>query len=473
MRRRENGLLVIICAGMVLSWIYAWAAFIMAILGFPPFSITDGALILALAAGITWLHQGRGWRIASIIGLQAVGLSFAACRMIYIPSDWADPFWSGQWLAVFFTRQRTLVEWTAVVLSLIWTAALWIAGIRLVVKAPDRFAVSGRFDLGAAAFFTLLIVQLIMIGKGVPVNGDSTCQWSLLSFFMLGLLALGMGRDGNGVEKDYMAAYGGIGAVLSFMMLVLLFGGGLVTLFLPSLKSAAEVGHDLIRAAARPLIPVLITVLRFIFLSGCRTAQEGYRPSGKEGPGPDLPIVADGELGLFQSILTWGFIGLAGIIGLAVFVFGAYWLIRWLAARAPRDEKKASIWAVLLRLLGLFKTFLLSLPTVMMRKRAHVQAGAYPYDRLQRWGAHCGLGRIVNETPLEHGSRLARQFPTLESDIALIVELYNQTVYGLIQPDEKQIISARRCWHRIRRPRYWPARLRTWFLSPSRQYAAP
>jgi hypothetical protein len=468
MTLRQKSLLVVICAGMVLSWIYTWAAFIMPILGFPPFSITDGALILTLAAGITYLHQGRGWRIASVIGLQAVGLSFAACFMIYSPFDWVDPFWSGQWLVVFFTRQHTFVEWVGVVLTLFWTTALWIAGIRLVVKVLDRFTVSARFDLGAAAFLTLLLIQLIMIGKGAPVNPDATCEWSFLAFLMLGLLALGMGHDGDGVEKGYMAAYGGVGAVLGFMMLVLLFGGGMVILFLPSLMSAAEVGHDLLKTAARPLIPVLITVLRFIFLNGCRRAQEGYRPSGKEGPGPDLPSMANSEPGLFQSMVTWGFIGLACMIGLAVFVFGAYWLIRWLAARAPTDEKKASIWAVLLRLLGLFKTLLLSIPTAMMRKRAHVHAGAYPYARLQRWGAHCGLPRIPNETPLEYGFRLVRQFPTLESDIALIVELYNQTVYGLIQPDGKKIVSARHSLNRVRSVRHWPARIRTWFLSRSR-----
>jgi len=83
-----------------------------------------------------------------------------------------------------------------------------------------------------------------------------------------------------------------------------------------------------------------------------------------------MPIAAGSEPGFFHAILTWGFMGMALIIGLAGFVFGAYRLIRWLAARTPTDEKKASIWAVLLRLLGLFKSFLLSIPKRRMRKRA-------------------------------------------------------------------------------------------------------
>ena len=468
MKNRRNGLLVVICAGMVLSWIYTWAAFIMPILGFRPFSIIDGALILALAAGITSLHQGRGWRMASVIGFQAVGLSLAVCRMVYMPFDWGDSFWSGQWLATFLTRQRTIVEWTGVALTLFWTAALWVAGIRLVVKAPDRFVVSARFDLGAAAFLLLLLIQLIMIGKGVPVNPDATCEWRFLAFFMLGLLGLGMGGDGDRVEKGYMGAYGGVSAVLGFMVLVLLFGGGLVILFLPSLMSVAEVGHDALKGAARPLIPLFVAVLRFVFLGGCRTAQERVGRSGKEGSDTDMPMAAENDFGLFHTIVSWGFGGLAVIIGLAAFGFGIYLLIRWLAARTPTGEKKTGIWTVLLRLWRRFQRFLLSIPRVRAGKRGDGRAGAYSYARLQRWGARCGLPRIPNETPLEYGVRLARRFPTLGTDISWIVELYNQSVYGVTQPDEKQILSARHSLNRMRSLRYWPTRLKSWFLSASR-----
>jgi len=327
--------------------------------------------------------------------------------------------------------------------------------------------VSGRFDLGAAAFLILLLIQLIMIGKGVPVNSDGTCEWAFLAFFMLGLVALGMTGDAEGVKKGYMASYGGVGAILSFMMLVLLFGGGLVILFLPSLMKAAAIGHDVLKAAARPLVPIFVSAVRFVFMSGCRTAQEGYRPSRQGGPGSHLPVLSHSEPDIFQSILTWGSIGLACIIGLAILVFGAYWLIRWLAARGPADDQKVGIWVLLLRLLDLFKTVFLLIPAAI-RKRGHSRAGAYPYALLERWGAHCGLPRHRNETPLEYGARLTRRFQNLGNDISRIVELYNRSVYGLIEPDDQQVMSARLCWHRIRSPLNWPARLRAWLLWPSR-----
>ncbi|MCF8143660.1 MAG: DUF4129 domain-containing protein [Deltaproteobacteria bacterium] len=75
----------------------------------------------------------------------------------------------------------------------------------------------------------------------------------------------------------------------------------------------------------------------------------------------------------------------------------------------------------------------------------------------------CGLPRTPNETPLEYGVHLARRFPTLGNDISWIVELYNQSVYGVTQPNEKQIMSARHSLNRVRSLRYWPARLKSWF----------
>ncbi len=468
MMPREKALLVILCAGMGLSWIYAWAAFIMPILGLYVFSMADGALILALAAGSTSLHQGRGWPMASVIGLHAAGLSFAVCRMIYIPFEWADPFWSGQWLALFFTREHPFLEWIGFMLALLWAGALWTTGIRIVIKTPGRFTISARFDLGAAAFLALLLTLLIMIGKGVPVIGNATFELAFLAFFMLGLLALSMAGAEDRVEKGYMMAYGGMGTVLSFMVLVFFFGGGLVLLFLPSLMTAAEVAHDTLTAMARPLVPVLITVLRVVFLKGCRTMQEEGRPSGQEDPGAGLPPLAGSEPGLFQTILMWGLMGLAGVIGMALLVFGAYHLIRWLASRAPTDENKESLWAVLLRLAGHLKGILLSLSASMVRKRSPRRGGMYFYALLQRWGAHSGLPRVPNETPMEYGFRLAGLFPSLGSEIASVVTLYNESVYALSQPDQKEIHSARLCWHRIRSPFNWPARFRAWFLSPRR-----
>jgi len=468
MMGRRQVLLVILSGAMALSWMAAWDAFIMPILGYRPLSMADEALILALATGVTFLHQGRGWRIAFVIVLQAVGLSLALHRIGHILLGGGEPFGSVQWLILFLERPHTLHEWTGVALSVLWTVVLWIVGVRLAVNPPQRFTVSARFDFGAAAFLTLLLIQLIMIGKGVSVKPSPACEKGFLTFLMFGLLALGAGEQEENNEKGYLLACGGLGSIVGFMMLAVLLGGGLVILFLPSLMSAAEVGHSVLKVAARPMASVLITVLRFIFLGGCRTAQEGYRSATADGPPGEAGMTIAGEPGLLQSIVSWGFIGLAVITGLAIAILAVCWLIRWLLSRTREDEAKQGLWTMLLRSFTLFKLLLTSLTSIIMRKKRRSGPGVHGYARLQRWGARCGLPRSPSETPAEYGSRLIRRFPALKDDIPLLVDLYNRTVFGAVEPDRQQLHEAFRSLKRLASPRHWPARLRTWFLLSSR-----
>jgi hypothetical protein len=468
----QKVLLVIICAGMGLSWIHAWTAFVMVAMGFQSFSVLDGAAILALSMGITWLHQGRAWRMVTILCIQAVGMALAACGALYRLFDWADPFWSGKWLALFWSREHTIAEWGALAVGLLWVAVLWTAGSRLVLKRPDPAAVSARFDLGAAAFLVLLLIHLIMIGKGVPFHPEATGRWGFLAFLMLGLLALGMGDDGAGIEKDAITPYGRLGAVLSFSILVLVCGGGLTMLFLPSLMSAAETANDLLRQASRPLVPVVVTGLRFIFLGGCRRAQEGCVPADQGDGVPDLPVGGSNEWGLLNTIITWGLAGFAGIIGLAMVIFGAVWLLRWLASRRPAEQKEASLWQVLVRMMRVLTSLFLSLLHGRMRRKKGRREGLYLYVRLQRWGGHCGLPRAPSETPMEYGSRLVDQFPVFKNEIPSVVAVYHETAYGADLPGEQEVVSARESLNRMRRPRHWPARIRSWVVSGTRTYDA-
>ena len=109
MRGARHGLLIIISGGMLLSWVYAWAAFVMPLLDTRPLSLVDGALVLALDTTITMLHRGRGWRIVSIIGLQVAGFVFATLRMVYGHFDWSYSFWSRDWVLTFLAQQHSLV----------------------------------------------------------------------------------------------------------------------------------------------------------------------------------------------------------------------------------------------------------------------------------------------------------------------------------------------------------------------------
>ena len=196
------------------------------------------------------------------------------------------PFWSREWVVTMLSQQRSTLEWMITLLVLFWAVVLWIGGTKIARKPTDLFTICPRFDMGAALFLLLLLIELLMLGKGVTLNPDRNSESSFLAFFVLGLLGLGMARYGNSVERGHIAAYRGIGVILSFVIFVLLLGGGLVILFLPALMSAAELGHDLLKAGAGPVLPVLVTVLRFVLVKGCRRAREDPGPAKPAGRGP-------------------------------------------------------------------------------------------------------------------------------------------------------------------------------------------
>jgi hypothetical protein len=70
----------------------------------------------------------------------------------------------------------------------------------------------------------------------------------------------------------------------------------------------------------------------------------------------------------------------------------------------------------------------------------------------------------LSETPAEYGSRLRKQFPPLTGEIGGIVEAFNLVVYGEVNLDDEQMTLAKLSWKRLRSPRYWPARLKSWFF---------
>lgn len=460
------GFLMIACGAMLLCWVHAWAAFVMPTLGYRPFSLIEGAVILALAATVTRLHRGRGWRMIWIIGVQTLGVTWAALWMVHSRFEWPASFWSMGWVAPFVAQAHGLVEWMAILLVLFWAAVLWIGGIKLALKRPDRLTMASRFDLGTAAFLALLLIRLLMIAKGVAINQGELRDMSFIAFFMFGLLAMGMAGRGDPGKKDYVTTYRGAGAILGFTFLVLLLGGGLLVLFLPSFMRAAELGHDVLKAAAKPVVPVLIGMLRFVLVRGCHMAPEKSRSSGGDQTDPLLLTEAGKGTGLLHDILKWGALGLGCVILLSIIGFISYYLIRWLLSRKEAGPERSSLWERLMRWMSTLSDVIRAFFGDMTRKRGKQGPVVSLYTRLLRWGAGCGLPHMPVETPLEYGKRLSYQFPGLTSDITLIVERFSQSVYGGVSHDKNELDRLRLAWQRLRSPRHWPARFKTWFLSP-------
>jgi len=75
-----------------------------------------------------------------------------------------------------------------------------------------------------------------------------------------------------------------------------------------------------------------------------------------------------------------------------------------------------------------------------------------------------GLPHVPSETPDEYGSRLGKRFPSLAGEIGGIAEAFKLVVYGEVALDDAQMTLARLSWRRLCSLRYWPARLKSWFL---------
>jgi len=81
------------------------------------------------------------------------------------------------------------------------------------------------------------------------------------------------------------------------------------------------------------------------------------------------------------------------------------------------------------------------------------------YTALLRWGNIGGLKHEHNETPLEYSDRLGSTFPRAQSEITLIINLFQQETYAEQVVDKEQFYKAQSALKRLRSPLLWPARL--------------
>ena len=327
---------------------------------------------------------------------------------------------------------------------LVFALLFWLAGVALARRSTAYISICIRFDYGVAAFFCLFIFKSLLLVKfGVAVR-DPAPLFLLFSFFIFSLLAIGLARNSDHARRDFLAGYKGVGILVSFTVVVLAVGAGLVLLFMPYLVAAAEAGYGVLKSAAGPLIPILERVLLFLF--GKSGQQEPLFPSIDRGEAKYIPFDESSWWSEpVLKILGGGILGLGLLLGLILCALGAWYLLRWLFSRTSKEALDRRFKWPLLRLKGY---------------RDAVQL----YRALLKWGRRSGLPHLLHETPAEYGSRLQTQFTSLTGDIGRIVDTFNLMVYGEVVIDDEQMTLAKRSWRRLRSSRYWPTRLKSWFL---------
>lgn len=466
MKSKRAGLLSLASGGMELSWLYAWATFIMISLLHRPFPLPEAIGTFALAAMLTSVVQGRGWRVILILGLQVFGFLITTSRIVYVFNYWSYPFVSHKWLMEFLSRPRDPLAWFILAVILFFALLFWVGGVALARRSTAYLTICTRFDLGVAAFFCLLLIKLFLLVKGGIKVPDPMAELLLFPFFVFSLLAIGMARNRSSAQRDFLSGYQGIGVIMSFAVVVLLFGTGLVLLFLPYLRLVAEMGYGVLKSAAGPLGPILVTILRFLFFHN-RSRPETASPSSG---GDETELVSSAEsswwMELMEKIFGWGFLGLGGLIALIICGLGVWYLFRWLFSRTSISEKKQIQWGLILLWAARLRAVLFLFWGKIVRKAKGYRDAAQLYNALLGWGHHSGLPHFLIDTPTEYGLRLRRRFPPLNREVEVIIEAFNQEVYGETVLGQRQLTMARLAWRRLRSPLYWPSRLKSWFLRP-------
>jgi hypothetical protein len=428
------------------------------------YPLPETIAIFSSAAMLTLFPRGRGWRVIHIIGIHLIGLMGACLWVIHGFYDYSEPFWSRTWITAFFNQQRGPLEWFLLIFVLGFTVSFWITGIRFARQSKSYHCACSRFDRGLAAFFLLFLIKLMLQTQMKVQFQDSSTVLLVFPFFIFGLTEIGLSRhQRNGLSKDFLDGYRTIGVLTGFVLGVLILGGGVFLLFLPYLKSASVVGYELIKSAARPLAPVLIALIRFLF---------GYSRTGPAEPSYSSPstgtdVVTVGETGGWmlwvEKIMIWGGAAVLTIVMIAGVCLGLWYAVRWLFAKQPVTEKDRFGWGIIL-IWDRLTAWLCGIYRRMTQRKEAPGAVRY-YAAILRWGRYSGLPHKPNETPREYGRRLTDHFPALHHEIRLIIEMFQCEVYGEETLGYRELRDMRHAIKRMRTPRVWPLRAKSLFQS--------
>jgi len=221
-----------------------------------------------------------------------------------------------------------------------------------------------------------------------------------------------------------------------------------------------------LKSAAGPLGPILVSVLRFLFMH--RQSRLADTPGSPGGAEAGLVAPGDGSwwTELVGKIISWGFLGLGGLIALIFCGLGVWYLVRWLFSRTSVSERGEGQWDQILAWARSLRAALLFFWGKILGRVRGYKGAVEIYTALLGWGRYSGMPHFLSETPAEYGLRLRHQFPSVNREIALIIEAFNQVVYGETVLSQQQLATAQLAWRRLLSPLHWPSRLRSWFLQP-------
>ena len=462
---RKGMLWYLVNGAMELSWFLGSAMFCSLAIMHRPFPFFETIVAFALAGFVTHLSTGKGWRIASVLGIEILGLMCAALLVIHGIYYGSYSLLDSGWLPVFFNGSRGVLEWLILSLNLFLIMILWTGGVTLARRPKGYYSACNRFDLGLAAFFAIFVIKLIALTKGEALTEDSLSLLFVFPFFLFGLLSIGMARMRGAASKAFLPGYRGIGVIASFVAVVLLGTGGLLLFFLPGLTAAAQMGYRALTVVGRPLVPVLIAVLRFVFgPHGNHPAEVAMKSSHLIDFDKIAPQTHGWWMEFLEKVLGWGLWGLMLLVLLFALVIALFYTLKWLLSRTEGSGRQTK--SVSSRFAALW-VFLAGACMKIFRGVKGYQKAAELYGALLGWAGRSGFPHDRSETPLEFGTRLNACFPALKPPIELIIGAYNREVYGETVLSGASLAAANSAWRFLRSPLRWPARFKGWLAGSS------
>ena len=450
--------MAIFCGAMTFSWLIAWASFTAAPLLGRRFSLVDAFVSFAAAAFINARARNRHWRNYRMVGLNLLGLAGMLMHTLHASFYATTGFFSRVWLGALGAQMHTVPGFMIVCLVAGWVVVFWVSGAKLGRHPLNYVLICNRFDTGLTAFFALLLVQLVLVVRGGLTIAAPPDAFFMYTFFICGLMAIGLARHHGMAEKEFLPGLRGVAILLMFAIIILTATGLVATLAPPILTPIAEDGYVVLKTVAGPLGPIITRILLFIF---GRNVDYSVTAGGATGStGELLPDQTAGQGLWLARLVAEGFFVVLALGMLTLIGFAVWRIVRWLLQRETgvreRRQKNNHLFELLRQLWAWLQYGLRVLRIYLAPPRdiGRLFAG------LQAWGRLSGVHRRIWETPKEYGERLGLRFPQTAGEIDTIVGAFQQQVYGEMTLDTNAISKAYAAWRRLRSPLQWPSRWR-------------
>ena len=463
--RGNKALLLSACVVMDLSWVYAWATFLTTAVLQHPFPFPEAIGSFVLAAALTLFSSGRGWRIVTIMALHALFLAPLLLRMVTLFSSWSSHTHQA-WLTSSLFSATASQGWLTIMLLILWGSFFWGGGMRLAWRTLDYDTICSRFDRGLVAFFILLLFKFSLQARENISAEAPVLEYLIGAFFVFGLLAIGLVRNvTTTAERVFIPGYQGLGVILGFTVVVLLFCAGLTFFFLPYLTLVAEKSYVTLKDAAQPLGSLLMVIVYFIF--GRPEDWKGEVPAKLPTSIPRLDSSGQHSwwLEFIGRILAWGAWILLGLVLFLILGIFLYLFVRWLFSKTElavgQRSPGYSIYLTMEKLRIMLLDRWRKITGIVKVYREGYQKAAPMYGVLQEWGRRSGLPLFISETPTEYCFRLQHRFPLLRQEFASIIASFHAEVYAGITLSSGQLVTASSACSIMRHPQHWPRRLMT------------